>query len=67
MGLILSFRRNKQNSADPEIVMVEHEGETIFIKPFIAENGHIRLNFEGPRSFDIKRIGFKDGDTECAN
>ena len=56
VGLILTFNRGKQDSPNPEILIIEHKGETVFVKPTIKKAGVIQLDIKGPKTFNISRL-----------
>lgn len=54
MALVLSLYpfRAKEN---PEIIAIEHNGETIYIKVDAFKPSQIKVSFEGPKTFKVMR------------
>ncbi len=55
MALILGLNRRKQG-VEPEIIGIEHNGETIYIKVDLKTNSMIRVQLEGSKNFKIFRV-----------
>lgn len=56
MALILAFKKGQQASKNPQVVIVEHKGEKMFL--LVTADG--RLIVDGAKTFKIDRTTVED-------